>query len=314
MWKPFRRPNDFFRALARIPAPGTGQCHRSLLGAANAGVRGGYDDNFIFEQIRAHIPPGDRPVPDREIAAAVQRARHDHGIYPYRAAVVIPVVNEPVLDGDAARKWLIEQGNGATADRITACSPIPIPARGQDQARLLLKTLYAPQDIVCSGALRETGVVAVEFLLVDLANGAPVGPFITPNTLTGRLGYTKDGRLSRRADSCVAVHRLCLVEFDNLSLKDQFAFWAAVDLPIAALIYSGGKSIHGWIRMDCADEEDWERRVRHELYRRFLVPMGADRSNANPSRFSRMPGWRREETGAVQQLLYLAPEGRRVQP
>ena len=68
-------------------------------------------------------------------------------------------------------------------------------------------------------------------------------------------------------------------------------------MPISALIDSGGKSIHAWVRVDAPDRKEWEAR-RDLIYN--LIP-GIDPKNKNPARFSRLPGAFRN--GCPQRLL-----------
>lgn len=130
--------------------------------------------------------------------------------------------------------------------------------------------------------------------------------FVIPNPMTGEKGLTKSGKLSYRCDDSVKEHSYAVVEFDDVSLERQYAFWSACALPVAALIHSAGKSVHAWVRVDAADEAAWEEQVEGRLYADFLVPLGVDRTCKNPSRLSRMPGFVRGGKG-TQRLLYLDP-------
>jgi hypothetical protein len=85
-----------------------------------------------------------------------------------------------------------------------------------------------------------------------------------------------------------------------------------VKLPIAALIDSGGKSINAWVRIDALDATEWTERVEEKLFD-VLGAVGIDKSCRNEARLSRTPGHLRDGT-RPQRLLYLAPEGRAVQP
>jgi hypothetical protein len=103
------------------------------------------------------------------------------------------------------------------------------------------------------------------------------------------------------------------VEFDALPREDQLAFWWAVRLPVVVLVDSGGKSVHGWVRVrDVACAAEWGRSIEQHLFRDLLQPLGVDPACKNESRLSRLPGHHRKETGRWQRLLYLAPEGKAV--
>jgi hypothetical protein len=101
-----------------------------------------------------------------------------------------------------------------------------------------------------------------------------------------------------------------------MSREDQIKFWAAVKLPVCALIDSGGKSIHGWIdvqRLVNVDSpERWETEIKQRLYDRILKPMGVDGACSNPARLSRLPGHHRTEKEARQRILWLSAEGKTV--
>ena len=147
--------------------------------------------------------------------------------------------------------------------------------------------------------------------LTRFEHGAEIPEHIIPNPLTGEQGQTKDGKPSYRADSCVAQFRFAVVEFDELPREQQIRFWAGVKLPVVALLDSGGKSVHGWIRIDAADAADWQQRVEGKLFA-MLTAIGADGACKNEARLSRMPGHYRAEKQRWQRILYLNPTGGQV--
>ncbi len=103
------------------------------------------------------------------------------------------------------------------------------------------------------------------------------------------------------ANANVSEHRFALVESDDLELGKQIAIMRELELPIAALVYSGGKSVHAIVRIEAPDYAEYRRRVEY-LYsvckKNGLQP---DIQNKNPSRLSRMPGVMR--AGKKQYLL-----------
>jgi hypothetical protein len=92
-------------------------------------------------------------------------------------------------------------------------------------------------------------------------------------------------------DEGVAAFRHALVEFDSVPLEQQFAIVLATRLPVSAVVYSGGKSLHAWVRVDAPDRETFKQRVAaiHAL----PLLAGMDKANKNPSRLTRLPGARR---------------------
>lgn len=91
-------------------------------------------------------------------------------------------------------------------------------------------------------------------------------------------------------DSNVTDFRYALIESDNCDIDKQNAIIRELELPVAALVYSGGKSIHAIVKVDAADYTEYRKRIDY-LYeickKNGLEP---DRQNRNPSRLSRMPG------------------------
>ena len=119
--------------------------------------------------------------------------------------------------------------------------------------------------------------------------GPPVGVYLAVNP------YKFDGR---GRDSDVTDHRHCLLEFDEISIKEQWALIVQSNLPCAAVIYSGKKSLHAWVKIYAKDRKEYDERV-HLVYNHFRAHK-PDVVNKNPSRFSRCPDAKR---GNTQQML-----------
>lgn len=111
------------------------------------------------------------------------------------------------------------------------------------------------------------------------------------------------------ADVNITAFRFALIEFDSVPLDLQLSLLACLPLPINAILTSGGKSVHAWIRINAKNSDAYRVTVRQLLD--LLKPYGVDQANKNPSRLSRLPGALREigagEDGR-QRLLYLAPD------
>ena len=88
----------------------------------------------------------------------------------------------------------------------------------------------------------------------------------------------------------VTEFRYALVECDGMELEEQNALIRELELPVACLVHSGGKSLHAIVHIDAADYAEYRKRVEY-LYavcRRNGLEL--DQQNRNPSRLSRMPG------------------------
>jgi len=92
-----------------------------------------------------------------------------------------------------------------------------------------------------------------------------------------------------------------LVESDDIPIREQDAIYRKLELPIACLVHSGGRSLHAIVRVDASDAEEYRKRVDY-LYD-FLDKNGlkVDKANRNPSRLSRIPGVTRN--GVIQTLV-----------
>ena len=88
----------------------------------------------------------------------------------------------------------------------------------------------------------------------------------------------------------VTTFRFALVECDEIPIPEQDVLYRKWQLPIAALVHSGGKSLHAIVHVDAENYEEYRQRV--DFLYDFLEKHGCaiDKQNRNPSRLSRMPG------------------------
>lgn len=91
-------------------------------------------------------------------------------------------------------------------------------------------------------------------------------------------------------DVNVSAYRYALVESDKVPVEQQRGIYEQLELPIAALVHSGNKSLHAIVRIEAADKREYSDRV--DLLYKVCEKNGLviDRQNKNPSRYSRMPG------------------------
>lgn len=88
----------------------------------------------------------------------------------------------------------------------------------------------------------------------------------------------------------VVDYRYALVESDTLELAKQEAIIRNMDLPVACMVYSGGKSIHAIVKIDAGDFTEYRSRVEYLYKICEKNGLKVDTQNKNPSRLSRMPG------------------------
>ena len=277
---------------------------------ANLGISAGLAPERIEQDLRTSIPTGTRRVSDREIRAAVNKAAAEqadvHDRRPARRRA------EPEVNGRKLREAIMRHGSSDMAD-LWEASPIRLLDDPAQDAAVLLRALYDPSDFVFIGGKYDKQVRAVRQWLDEIEQGGAAWPHIAPNILDGAEHETSTGSRSYRCDAAVIGFRYAVVEFDTISLEEQTCFWTGVlarDLfPVAAIIHSGSKSLHGWIRVGCRDRDEWERLVEQDLFARWLTPVGVDAACRNESRLSRLPGLFRAEKKSWQRLLYLNVQG-----
>lgn len=88
----------------------------------------------------------------------------------------------------------------------------------------------------------------------------------------------------------VTEYRYALVESDDLELEKQNSIIRELELPVAVLMYSGGKSLHAIVKIDAADYREYQKRVEYLYEICAKNGLKVDTQNKNPSRLSRLPG------------------------
>lgn len=309
-----RESERYRRFICTLPAPGGQGAHQALYAAGCFAFRAGIPAERAIAEIGAALPAGTRHVPAFEIEQAVHQAYADvPGGRHTSDTRATPRVSPTALAG------LLRLGRGATEADIVARSPIPLDWPAWESCWRVLEALHAPEDFIFAGDDSTPGTLGLSIhkrsALVQLLQrlGNCPWPKVIPNPLIGRTAPKKSGEgVTARGDACVSSHRFVVVEHDKLPLPDQLAFWMAAPLPVAALIFSGKRSVHGWVRVDCYDSAEWLKEVEQRLFPAYLTPMGFDPACRNSSRLSRMPGHVRADTGQMQRCLYLAPNGKAV--
>ena len=88
----------------------------------------------------------------------------------------------------------------------------------------------------------------------------------------------------------VTDFRYALVESDTMEIEKQNAIIRELELPVACLVHSGGKSLHAIVRIDASNYEEYRKRVDYLYNVCQKNGLKTDNQNRNPSRLSRMPG------------------------
>jgi len=190
--------------------------------------------------------------------------------------------------------------------RVSFKKPVPMtpPDPQASEFKRFMQAAFAPTEVVCICDAVEEGrpVSAGSFITIEEWLNRfddPESRILSPERegIFVRINPFKPGLYSG-SDNDVSAYRHVLVEFDDLPKPEQEKRLRDSGLPITVLIDSGGKSIHGWVRVDAPSRKEWDAR-RDLIY--AAIP-GIDAKNKNPSRYSRLPGAWRSPT-AQQKLL-----------
>ncbi|WP_418491580.1 AAA family ATPase [Faecalibacillus faecis] len=91
-------------------------------------------------------------------------------------------------------------------------------------------------------------------------------------------------------NSNVTDFKYALVESDSMPIAEQNTVLRELELPIACLVHSGGKSLHAIVRIEANDMREYRKRVDYLYNICKKNGLDVDTQNRNPSRLSRMPG------------------------
>ena len=88
----------------------------------------------------------------------------------------------------------------------------------------------------------------------------------------------------------VTDYRYALVESDDTEIEQQNAIIRELELPVACLVHSGGKSLHAIVKIEAGSYDEYRKRVDYLYNVCRKNGLKIDTQNKNPSRLSRMPG------------------------
>jgi len=309
--------------MENFPAPGGGGAHVAFFKAGAFGYKANVPENQIFADVRKNLPEGGRTPTDDEIMTGISKGFAKAMHAELGGGDEVTVVTAAKVPRDAFERLVIA-GHGSTISSIMARSPVPLDFPEAEASWRVLEALYTPEEYLYIGGPRDSGTLGdtvrtvaewiAKFKGANAISAGKVYPHIIVNPLTGTTAplKSKPDKFTYRGDNTIAKWRFMVVEFDDASIDDQLAFWSVIRLPVAALVLSGGKSVHGWVQVDCADRDEWEREIEQDIFKGYLVPMGVDGACRNESRLSRLPGQLRADSGVMQKLIYLAPGGKAV--
>lgn len=318
-----RKLARYREAIADTPPPGAGLRHNHCWKVACRAVAAGISEiEAIDDWIAA--TSGTRRQAHSEMRDAYRNAAKNAPKRPVRQ-----YESRRILDLDGYRRRISAEMAGLEGfPELWEASHVRIDWSVKEDPIHLFRTLYHPAEWVYVGDLGQatpgnTLRTAGDWIEYFEAGGRPPGPHWMPNPLTGKGGQTKDGKLSYRAQSCVADYRYAVAEFDPViqaekgtdayhaecqaAKEEQARWWIASHLPIIAVIDAGNKSLHAILRVDASDPKSWDRDIRGRLFQNILGPLGLDTAGTDPAHCSRLPGVARgfHKRAPWQRLCYL---------
>lgn len=142
---------------------------------------------------------------------------------------------------------------------------------------------HLPGNGVCDRTASQLIDVLQKYQKVEYALGTYneiAGAWIHFNPLDGK----------GRKNANVIDYRYALIECDDESISRQNALIRELELPVAALVHSGNKSIHAIVKVNAANIDEYKKRVDFLYTVCQKNGLKIDQQNRNPSRLSRMPG------------------------
>jgi archaellum biogenesis ATPase FlaH len=315
------------KTAEKLAAPAVpGHRHEEALAIAYSLIGEGWAPGDVFLELRAKYPDD---VTDHELRSLINGAVRKgpvptigNGARNGGAWHPIAMRDKPKVEVSPADKvkWWVS-GAEVSAEQFSAGSPAGVAGLGAvDATVLLFESLYAAGDRVnlvtlftqtesktspLGGGKTMTRQSWVDYFRKNGIPQSDAGAWMRPNPCA-MAGSGKDGAIT---DSDIVRLEFLLLESDSLPLPFQLALYARLKLPIAAVLLSGGKSAHAWVRLGAPNKEAYDESAAKIFA--ALAPFGIDAGNKNPSRLSRLPGAVRKigaVNGGEQRLLWLNPK------
>lgn len=247
-----------------------------------------------------------RAVPESEIVAAVQNSApvawrpNGRGVgVVFKAVTMRPAVQKmpkwPEVDAQK-RGNIICAGGGLT--QLCSLSPVQYSAQAEPTQEVIDR-FFPGNPLLCCG---KSGYEFTTKPKAEWGRQLSQLALIVPATMTALTGLTKEGKVSAHALSNTGPRRFLVCEFDRGTEDEQAALLLhlATFAPLACVVHSGGKSLHGWF---CVADETEAGVLR---FFRYAVSLGADPALWTRSQFARMPGGTRD-IGKRQAILFFNP-------
>lgn len=267
--------------------PKKGDGHRELFRAACILKRREFSDAETEHVLRGKLWDYYHPLDDRDFDEAI-----------CNAAVRIADAQPAAPRWPAPNAKLIAsvtQNCAGAEDALRSSSSHPCP--GTLSTGSIIDRLFRPTDLLCFGDGKAHCVTDTRD---SFRNREDEFEFVVANAMSAREGTTKRGRLYPRTLTNVGPIKHLVVEFDGPSRDEQAALLSHLShwFPLKMVLFSGGKSLHGWHDIAKGSAKAVER------FRRYAVSLGADRNTFTANQLVRNPNATRDN-GEHQSVLFL---------
>lgn len=259
-------------------------------------------------------------MPQRAAVAPVKKVERAEWAKVNRAAVGQFVEGVPELDfAWFSRRSPVDVASVGTAEFLSALF-------GFEERVLVFTNYYSQGDLIFwrGRFFRLSAQEGVRAEPCDAPKSGKKGVWYLVQPVTGRWEIGErvaDGvvKKTRRSETNVAAWRHLVLESDE---QDFEGLWlrviAKLNIPIAALYTSGGRSIHALVRYPVGTKAEWD--LLKVQMQQVVCQLGADPGALSAVRLSRLPGCLREGTDGTdgryvrysqarrQELIYLNPE------
>jgi len=275
------------------PPQSPGGFHNWVFRAARALWKCGRDENEIRAILENAASTCGRFVPQREIDEAIRNSKLS-AFQP----LTVQYRPWPALD-KAKREAVIAETQFELVD-LWEMSPIKF-RDNEPHTEELIERLFPGNPLLCCGKSQtDFDTKPRSKWRGELSKQQ----FVVPSPMIAWIGHTQSGKESAHAKENTGPRRFLVVEQDVGGVDEQAAIlwhlaWRA---PLALVVHSGGKSIHGWFYCAGQDEEKVLR-----PFKQYAVSLGTCHSTWTPSQFVRMPDARRGD-GKRQAVYFFRPE------
>jgi hypothetical protein len=192
----------------------------------------------IIELLRAAT--AGEPVRPGEIENAVARSKAAAWT-PGQSSRVAPAPAWPAVDRKV-RDAIIQSGGGLVD--LWEQSPVRLEDT-KSHTEALLDALFPGNPLLCCGLSDSKFDTRSREEWRGQLNALQL---IAPNPMTARTGLTQEGKQSAHALSITGARRFLVVEFDQGNVDEHAALLLdlAQKAPLALVVHSGSKSLHGW--------------------------------------------------------------------